>query len=144
MKVMRVRVTLITSVVGAALLFGCLPHVVPKQIPVTPQLVQQIGLPMYPHAKAISGQRFEHIGPSDKGLVIMLQTQDDPAKVESFYEQRMPSSTHKTSMSLGFTKPIILQNIGPQGMKQVTIMTMMGATVIQLQSISFAHTQPSP
>ncbi len=135
----------LTAVLVAIFLSGCMPHIAPQQIAVTPQLEHQLGLPLYPNAKPISAQEFTPPGAAARTTtVIMFQTTDDPSKVESFYLKRLPPSTRKMSMSLGFVKPELLQYFDAHEVKQVSIMSMMGSTMIQLQSTPLKRTPPSP
>jgi hypothetical protein len=118
-----------------------------REIPQTPQLAKQLGLPLYPHAKLARRGAREMTMSSRLGetisVVVSYETMDDFAKVRQFYEERLPSTKRVISIPMGQISNVTMQFTDKAGQKQVTIISMRGMTIIQLQSTTLNFAQPS-
>jgi hypothetical protein len=118
-----------------------------RAVPATPQLVKQLGLPLYPNAKltrrgaqemTMSSQLVETIS-----IIASYQTTDDFAKVRQFYDERLPSTKRVISIPLGGINTVTMQFTDKTAQKQVTLVSVRGVTMIQLQSTRLSFAPPS-
>jgi hypothetical protein len=117
-----------------------------QRVAVTPTLIKQIGLPVYPNAKPFVGQDIvQSLGPGSTNMLsATFQTTDDPARVESFYAQRVPKYARKMSIPMGFAKAIGFVYYEKTSQKQVTLTELKNMTLIQLQTMTINTTTPTP
>jgi hypothetical protein len=121
-----------------------------REVPPTPQLLKQLGLPIYPHAKLTRRGANEMTMASRLGetvsVIVSYETKDDFAKVRQFYDERLPSKKRVISIPMGQISNVTMQFVDKTGQKQVTLVSMRGLTVIQLQSttLNFSQTSATP
>jgi hypothetical protein len=118
-----------------------------RMVTPTPQLVKQLGLPLYPNAKLTRRGAQQMTMSSQLGetttVVVSYQTPDDFAKVRQFYEERLPSTKRVISIPLGQINDVTMQFHDKAGQKQVTLVSLRGLTMIQLQSTTLSFAPPS-
>jgi hypothetical protein len=118
-----------------------------REVTPTPQLVKQLGLPVYPNAKLTRRGAQQMTMSSRLGetvsLIVSYETTDDFAKVREFYEQRLPSTKRVISIPLGQVNDVTMQFHDKAGQKQVTLVSLRGVTMIQLQSTTLSFAPPS-
>ncbi len=127
----------------ALLAAGCSMHASPVRP--THQIIEQIGLPLYP------GARPEHAAQIDQGIAsahvhslsVSLMTNDDMDRVVNFYAQRLPKTARRIVIPMGFAKDVAFQFFDKSDQKQVTIISIKNTTMIQLQSMQLVQT-PTP
>lgn len=124
---------------------GCSERI--REVAPTPQLVKEIGLPLYPNSKPTARAAREVTMSSQLGVtravVLSYETTDGFAKVRQFYEDRLPRNKRELSIPMGQFNNVTMQFTDPSGRKQVQIMSFQGMTMIQLESTTLTFTQPS-
>ena len=127
----------------AALSAGCSMHV--RQVPPNAAFISQIGLPVYPNAKALRGQELTTASKlcDVQQIQVMFETSDDLSRVQDFYVKRVPTNARKMVIPLGFTTAIAYQWDIRNTQKEVTIQKIRDMTIIQLQSLTLARTASS-
>jgi hypothetical protein len=130
-------VTRYVAIISMVMLnFGCSVRV--HQVPANAALMKQIGLPVYPHAQALTGREFTtsmRMGGADQLEVTML-TRDDATRVLDFYAQRVPKNATKTVIPLGFLKATVFRWELQDTQKEIMIERIKDTTIIQLQSMT--------
>jgi len=122
---------------------GCSMHANPVRP--THQVLEQIGLPVYP------GAREENAAQIDQGIAsahvhslsVSLMTNDDMDRVVNFYAERLPKTARRMVIPMGFAKDVAFQFFDKSDQKQVTIISIKNTTMIQLQSMQLVGT-PTP
>ena len=128
--------TLCAAAILAATLAGCASHV--QRIVPTPQVIAQVGVPVYPGAKAVVAdvvKQSSGLGSSDV-ISVDFMTNDDLNRVQGFYATRVPKVAQKIVVPLGLMT--IYQWYDKNSQKQVGFERIKGMTIIHLQSMSFA------
>jgi hypothetical protein len=129
----------VAIMVIAALSSGCSMHV--RQVSPNAAFISQIGLPVYPNAKALRGQEVSNASKLGdvQQIQVMFETSDDLNRVQDFYVKHVPSTARKMVVPLGFTTAIAYQWDIRNTQKQVMIQKIRDMTIIQLQSLTLTR-----
>lgn len=122
---------------------GCSMHANPVRP--THQVIEQIGLPVYPGATAERAAQIDQGIASAQihSLSVSFMTTDDMDRVVNFYAERLPKTARRMVVPMGFTKDVTFQFFDKSDQKQVTVMSIKNTTFINLQSMQLMPT-PAP
>jgi hypothetical protein len=118
-----------------------------RTVPATPELLKQMGLPLYPHATPMRRGAHQMTMSSRLGatisMIVQYESTDDFEKIRQFYEERLPSTKRVIAIPIGQVHNITWQFADKTGQKQVSLVSIRGITLIQLQSTTLSFAQPS-
>src|SRR5262249_3807555 len=101
-----------------------------RTVPATPELLKQIGLPMYPHATPVRRGAHQMTMSSRLGatisVIVQYESADDFAKIQQFYEERLPSTKRTIAIPIGQVHNITWQFTDKTGQKQVSLVSVQG------------------
>ncbi len=132
------------------MLYGCgknAPVISQQDVKVTPQVLREIGLPIYPGARP-SGrepavrQRFTTGYGGTNALVVVLETPDDFDRVVAFYAGQLPATSRKFAFHNFGVGSAEFEFWVKDGQRQVTLTSIQGTTLIVLQATKL--TVPAP
>ena len=143
-SVARIAWALVSLVALLSTLDGCAVRT--HQLTPTPQLVNKVGLPVYPNATPLMAQQANQLSRlgSANSLSVMFKTTDDPRKVDAFYAKRVPKDARKMVIPMGVMTTTAYQWYVKNAQKQVLFEQIKGTTIIQLESTQLTFGQPSP
>jgi hypothetical protein len=141
--------------VGAALflLAGCTgsssPVISQQEVKVTPDILHEIELPIYPNAHALERgtavrQRLQSKYGGSEALQVTLETTDDYDRVLAFYAGQLPASSRKFSFHMGGGGSAAFEFWAKDGQREVVLTASGGVTQIQLTNAKLVMPSPSP
>lgn len=125
------------------------PVISQQEVQVTPELLREIGLPIYPGAKPASNapalrQLLQTPYGGSEVLLVFMETADDFDRVVAFYAGQLPATSRKFLFHMGGGGSAAFEFWAKDGQRQVTLTAIRGVTLIQLQNTKLVLPSPSP
>lgn len=139
------RVAALGVAIAASSLLLAACSVQSRQMAVTPKVLKQIGLPVYPPAQpffAHDTNQSSRLGEAEM-LSASFTTNDDVSRVQAFYVARVPKDAKKIVVPLGFTTTVTYQWFERNKQKQVLLERVRDQTIIVLQSMELSLPKPA-
>lgn len=116
-----------------------------KVVKPTQATIEQIGLPVYPHAVPM------HASDINQQVAVMhvntvsvdFVTKDPFEKIVAFYQKQLPPTAQRVVVPMGFAEDVTFQFFTGPYQKQVMIMSIKDMRVISLRSMQLFQT-PTP
>lgn len=143
---MRRLVCAVVFVAVLAVAPGC--GINARTVTPTPDVIRQIGLPLYPHARPLNAMRLRNkAGPMTMdSLVATFATDDDVERTAAFYAKALPRAKRSTAPFGGMVR-LNIQEInkrGPSFDRAVSISPMKNGALIQLMRMTMEMPTPAP
>jgi hypothetical protein len=116
-----------------------------KPVKPTQATIEQIGLPIYPHAVPVRAADINqnvavvHVN----SLSVDFETSDPFDKVVAYYQARLPRTAQRLAVPMGFANDVTFQFFKGPYQKQVMIISVKDMRMISLRSMQLFQT-PTP